>query len=111
MDSFGGAVPQFNIEGKTEINTFFGGVMSVLIITVTLMYAGIKGIELFEKKNPSVSDLTVPDGMQTADYVDFESFDFMIAFGFTKAGFGNSVLLDDPRYVKVVALHAIYDAT
>ena len=44
MDVFGQEVPSFSLKGKSKITSLFGGVITLLIITLTLGYAGLKGI-------------------------------------------------------------------
>ena len=42
MDNFGKEYPAFNIGGGTRHVTAFGGIVSALILTLTLSYATIK---------------------------------------------------------------------
>jgi len=44
IDGFGQEIPSFNLKGETRINTFFGGMITVAILSLTLAYAVLKGI-------------------------------------------------------------------
>lgn len=38
IDRFGQPIPTFNISGKNKINTVVGGILSALILAITLSY-------------------------------------------------------------------------
>ena len=46
IDSFGKEVPAFNIKGEAKVNTVFGGIITAMILTMTLSYAIVKLIQL-----------------------------------------------------------------
>lgn len=61
IDSFGRDVPTTNIGGNPEVNTAFGGVLTLFIVSVTLAYASTKLIELKDNTNPVVNDVLIPN--------------------------------------------------
>ena len=50
--------------------------MTVLIIMITLIYAGIKLIELVQNTNPNISDVIVPEYISNTEYVSAEEVGF-----------------------------------
>ena len=111
-DSFGRDVPTVNLGGDPEVNTCFGGFLSVVIVTVTLAYAGLKLVELVENTNPIISDVTVPDTFGPSERVRFDDINFKMAFTFEAANPARGYsTLNDPRYLKWVVMDADYDFT
>ena len=58
-DLFGQPVPAFNIKGKSKVKTAVGGILSAVIIAVTLGYSIMKIHDLMLKANPVISDNTL----------------------------------------------------
>ena len=61
LDSFGSAVPSLNIRGETTVNTLCGGIVTGLILLVTLIFAAHKATELVDARNPTIIDTTISD--------------------------------------------------
>ena len=61
LDSFGSAVPSLNIGGETTVNTLCGGIVTGLILLVTLIFAAHKATELVDARNPTIIDTTISD--------------------------------------------------
>ena len=55
FDIFGKPLPGFNIKGNDQVNTIAGGISSILIFGIVLIYATTKLIHLHSKANPNVS--------------------------------------------------------
>ena len=55
LDLFGEPAPTFNIRGETRIRTYFGAVLSTMIITVTLLFSLFKLQHLLSRHNPTVN--------------------------------------------------------
>ena len=55
FDAFGSKLPPFNLKGKTKVHTRLGGIVSLLIMSVTLMYGSIKFMHLLSRHNPNMS--------------------------------------------------------
>ena len=52
IDGFGADVPSFNLKGETKVNTLLGGVVTALILLLTLGYSILKAIQLTSRSNP-----------------------------------------------------------
>ena len=48
-------MPAFNIAGETKVNSVIGGVFTTFVIMMSLIYAGIKMIELINHDNSDIS--------------------------------------------------------
>lgn len=110
IDSFGRDVPTTNLGGNPEVNTVCGGVLTLVIVTVTLLYASIKLTELVKNKNPRISDVTVPEYISNTEYVSVDEMDFKMAFKVFEANpTQGSPTKYDPRYVKLYVFDADWD--
>ena len=54
MDKFGQVIPSFNLKGKTHINTYMGGLLTAMILTITLAYAIQTFGELIMGSDPQI---------------------------------------------------------
>lgn len=54
----------------------------MLIVATTLLYAGVKLIDLVKKTNPIISDVKIPESMRVEDYMNFNDTNFRFAFTF-----------------------------
>ena len=102
MDSFGKQIPMFNIQGDSQVKTVFGGVLSVLVITLTLMYSTMKFIDLMERKNPQLIEQELSEYFETSSVVNLNDINFRMAF--TVEGFLDKERKDDPRYIKYMVV-------
>ena len=80
MDSFGKQVPSFNIKGNSSIGTVVGGFVTVIVLSLTLMYATIKSMHLIQKANPVMSSLTIPSYYSSTDKFYLDEANFRMAF-------------------------------
>ena len=55
LDIFGENLPTFILKGKDKVQTRAGGVVTIIIFIVILMFAGYKFIHLKEKRDPVMS--------------------------------------------------------
>ena len=55
IDGFGKEIPAFNLRGENRVNSVCGGVVTTIILTLALIYASVKAIDLVEKKNPVIN--------------------------------------------------------
>ena len=55
MDYFGRSLPNFNIKGNERRNSIVGGFISLVLLTLVLMYSTLKFSHLILKKGPTVS--------------------------------------------------------
>ena len=51
LDSFAKEVPAFNIHGNSQVQTLFGGCLTLLIMIISFSYAAGKMIDLSQKKD------------------------------------------------------------
>ena len=67
MDVYGKEVPSFNIKGMHHLGTVAGGMMTAIILTLSLLYAVIKTLHLVNAANPVMSALTIPGYYSSMD--------------------------------------------
>ena len=58
-DIFGRPIPAFNIKGKDKVKTAIGGILSAMIMTITLGYTIMNFYDLILKTNPIVSQNSI----------------------------------------------------
>ena len=58
---FGQPIPAFNIKGKDKVKTLIGGILSYIIISVTLGYAINLIPDLILKTNPIINESKIQD--------------------------------------------------
>ena len=61
FDSFGREVPAMYLNGDPEVNTWIGGLLTLAVLSVTLIYGAVKGVEFVKNTNPNVSDVSIPE--------------------------------------------------
>ena len=96
IDIFGKQVPSFSLGGRTEIRTKPGAIMTIMILSLTLLFGLMKLQHLFLRKNPLINTNSEP----LADDAVFEtnSSDLMIAV--TAENYFTGAGLSNPRYVR-----------
>ena len=52
LDIFGQDLPTFILKGRDKVQTRIGGVVSILIFILVLMYASLKFSHLVDRHNP-----------------------------------------------------------
>ena len=55
---FGQRLPGFNVQGKDEVQTITGGILTLIICFTVLLYGGIKLQMLLDRYNPEISEVT-----------------------------------------------------
>lgn len=98
FDLFGAPIPGFNIKGKTEARTYSGGLLSLLISTVVLMFAVIKFLQLIDRYNPNISQVLQKSYYTENDLYNTRENNFRLAFSLENYIDGKVRL--DPKYVK-----------
>ena len=91
-------IPSFNLKGETRVNTVFGGMITVGILTLTLAYAILKGIDLVTRKNPTINDYLIPSHFDALESVNLNEIGFKVAFSFRN--YFSEELIDDSRFVR-----------
>ena len=93
-------MPRFNIKGNDSVNTIAGGVFSIALYMVVIMYATIKCSHLLTKHNPNISSYFKIDEMQETA-VNLNENKFRFAFSIENV-YGIKEQKNDPRYVKFI---------
>ena len=108
LDMFGAPLPAFNIRGEEIVKTLPGGCLSVVMLSITLLFGLLKLQHLLERKNPEIVTNEVafePDDEEAK--LDADDPEYMMAFAIT-----NGILRtpkNDPRYVSFVLEHGLRD--
>ena len=55
IDKFGQPIPGFNIKGQNEVKTAIGGIMTAIIVSITLGYFATKFNGLLNGDNPIIN--------------------------------------------------------
>ena len=70
-DHFGIPVLSFTIDGKKTIGTSMGFICSIAFWVIVSMYSITRGIQLKDRKNPQISEITVENYYDHTDNFDF----------------------------------------
>ena len=97
---FGAPAPQFTINGKRGVTTPFGGLMTLLVMFLSLFYILLKVEHLFSRKNPSISKFT--DATNTDGVYNLNQDDFQLAVGIEHWFEG---VKNDGKYLKWMVTH------
>ena len=65
VDFFGTPVPALNLGGKEKINTSLGGVLSIGLISLLVLFASTRLEHLLQHKGASVVEFVDSDGVET----------------------------------------------
>lgn len=99
MDAFGQSLPAFILKGRKKVQTRLGGVTTILIVTVVLMYAGLKFTHLISKHNPVMSSYFKEDYYSSGETVDLSQKNFRMGIS-VESYLAPIQQKNDPRYVK-----------
>ena len=80
LDNYGKEVPAFNVGGETRVSTVCGGIISVLVMTLTLTYSIVKLTQLINKQNPTINQVTIPNHYAPIDRQNLNDINFRMAF-------------------------------
>ena len=107
IDRFGKNVPAFNIDGKDQVSTLIGGLLSITIRMLALGYGLTTLLDLIDKQNPTINQYYKASSYGPNDELDFQEFNFKFAVGVE--GYFDRKPRHDPRYVKWLARVYYYD--
>ena len=80
VDMFGAPVPTFNLGGKNQVQTSFGALVSMIIMSLVFMFSLMKLEGLLMKKRPDVVSFVDEEAI-TSDYLyNTRDEPFMMAF-------------------------------
>ena len=91
-------MPTFNLRGQDKINTLTGCIVSLMLISLTLVFASQKALHLVDRYNPDISQLLVTNAFTELDVFNTKEEKFRLAF--TLEDYLTSKLKADPRYIK-----------
>ena len=100
VDMFAAKLPMFNIEGKQAVSTSIGGLLSLIILSVTFMFAIMKIQDLLMRKNPNITTFVDPNAFTQADTFNTGEEGFQIAVALNNYG---KDAVEQARYIKFVA--------
>ena len=98
FDMFGSPLPGFNIEGKELIRTNLGALVSIFQITLVILFASIKFIELQSRSGYAISSHDRLYLSSSENNVDFNELNFKFAVSFE--GYRDLEFKMDSKYVK-----------
>ena len=100
IDLFKSEVPRLNLKGRTEIPSVCGGILSAVMLTITILYGGFKVQHLVNRANPTVSTWKEESVITSDDVLNFR--DSNVRFAWAIEGVLDLKLKNDPRYVKTM---------
>ena len=99
IDVFGSPLPQFNIRGQEKVHTRIGGVCTLLITSVVLLFAMVKFVHLYTKHNPTMS--AYYKDSDASKKINLNKLNMRIAFAVEDYILPKQ-LKNDPKYVRWV---------
>ena len=73
IDQYGQEIPSFNLKGETRVNTLFGGVITIAIMSLTLAYAILKGIHLLHWTNLTINTYSIPSHFDISETLSLKN--------------------------------------
>ena len=86
VDMFELDLPTFNLKGKSKVASVCGGLVSVVIITIMLLYSGIKLTMLVNRENPNVSTFSEEFVLSSEDKLNLKEAGMLFAWTFEGYG-------------------------
>jgi len=97
IDGFGEPLPTFNLKGSDKVQTKVGGITTLIIIIVVILFSIVKFEHLISKYNPQMSSYFREIPFE--EKVNFNDKGFHIAFSIEDY-YAPSKLKNDPAYTK-----------
>ena len=98
FDMFGAPLPTFNNQGESKVNTYAGCILSLVVLTVTILFSLVKLRHLAARQNPFVNTYVRRDAYGESDVFKTSDNGFMMAF--TLQDYITGEIKDDARYMK-----------
>ena len=99
LDIFDQPIPGFQVKGEgSTLKTILGAVCTVMVSTLVLLYALVKGIHLINRQSPTITEYKEATQIIEDNQIYLNSSSSKFAFSFK--GFADGELKDDSRYVK-----------
>ena len=80
VDIFGAPLPSFNLQGAYAVKTNAGGCVTLVIMTITLLFGLRKIQEMFMRKNPEIMQFVQENAYDVDDTFNIKDENFMMAF-------------------------------
>ena len=102
VDGFGKPIPAFNLGGNTKFQTVPGGILTLVILMVTLSYSFNKFVDMSAGKNPNITQSSVPDYYGQSDQLNLANdTNFRLAVGTRWHEYAADQSLQyDPQYTR-----------
>ena len=79
---FGAPIPAFNLKGDQSINTNVGGCLSIIILSIVILYGIHMLHKLIIRQNPHINTNLIQDAYDSSEVFNTRTEpDFMLAFG------------------------------
>ena len=102
FDFFRTSVPSFNIAGTDQVRTSIGGVLSISVTCITLLFALQKLQHMLGRSYPNINIYDDKYALTKDDQLELSSDSFQMAFVLEDTM--KSELLDDPKFVRWYAI-------
>lgn len=99
IDVFGESLPTFILKGRDKVTTRSGGVATIVITIIALMYAALKFSHLVDKHNPMMSSYYKEDYYKGSDLVNLSERKVRFAFS-VEDHLEPKKQKNDPKFVK-----------
>ena len=99
IDVFGESLPTFILKGRDKVTTRTGGVATIVITIIALMYALLKFSHLIDKHNPMMSTYFKEDYWKSEDLINLGERNVRLAFTI-EDHLDPKKQKNDPKYVK-----------
>ena len=99
LDAFGEPLPTFNIRGNEQVTTRAGGIATLIIFVVLLVFGGLKFEQLLARKNPNLRSYT--KDLDVDETLNLSERKFRMAFSI-EPYYAPFELKNDPDYVRWV---------
>ena len=86
-------IPGFNLKGVESIATPAGGFCSVILIILMVMFGWHKAVMLYNRLNPVVNEVTMPDAIDEEEVINLGESEFRFTFSIEK-GFATQTMND-----------------
>ena len=110
LDNFGSPVPAFNVKGKSKVTTIIGGLLTAMILTLTLAYAVQKLFAVFERTDPTINENIEANYYSKENGLNIN--ESKMHFAMSYYNYDSNGTLEpkyDPRYVTLVSILKIRD--
>ena len=100
LDIFKKELPSFNLRGKSKVASIYGGLLTIFMVAIICLYAGIKLSKLINRSNPNISSYIEEFKLTSDDKLNLEA--QAMRFALTIEGYNDKEFKNDPRFVKFV---------